>query len=445
MARHPMSAADAAWLRMDRPTNLMVVNGVLLFDEPLDRAAVEAVLTERLVERYPRFRQRIVEAGLPLRRPHWEDDPTFDLANHLWEVRLPPPGDEAALQAYVGRLMSRPLDRSRPLWEVHLVDGYGGGSAIVNRMHHAIADGIALSRVLISLTDEGPEPGLALADAPVDDHRSPLAALAHEGAEALVHPSRLVDAAHLAPGTAAALGKELLTPPDARTAFRGRNGLDKLATWSRPYRLVDVKRAAHGLGGTVNDVVLAAVAGALRDYLVGRGSAVHDLRALVPFNLWPLEKALPRDLGNHFGLIFCTLPVAVADPIERVAEVHRHMEHIKHSMEPAVSYGVLQTVGMTAPQLEKLVVDFFTTKATAVMTNVPGPRNPVWFAGHRVRRVIGWVPRSGDVGLGISIFSYDGEITVGFSVDAGLVPDPGTVIDALDAELDLLFAAAPAA
>jgi WS/DGAT/MGAT family acyltransferase len=443
MARHLMSAADAAWLHMDRPTNLMVVNGVLLFDEPLDRGVVEAVLAERLVARYPRFSQRVVEAGWPVRRTYWEDDPGFDLANHLWEVRLPPPGDQAALEAYVGRLMSRPLDRARPLWELHLVEGVAGGCAIVNRMHHAIADGIALSRVLLSLTDEGPEPGEALADAPVEPHVPAVASLLGQGAGLALHPSRVLGVAQLVPGTASALAKELLTPPDARTAFRGRNGLDKRATWSRPYPLADLKRGAHAHGATVNDVILAAVAGALREYLVGRSSAVHDLRALVPFNLWPLEKPLPRDLGNHFGLIFCTLPVAVADPIERVAEVHRRMQHIKDSMEPAVSFGVLRTVGLTAPQLEKLVVDFFTAKASAVMTNVPGPRRPVWFAGHRVRRVIGWVPRSGNVGLGISIFSYDGDVTVGFSVDAGLVPDPGTVIDALDAELDLLLAAVP--
>ncbi len=152
-----MSNADAAWLHMDRPQNLMVINGVLSFDEQVDWERLREVLQERLVGPFPRFRQRVREPRLGIGTPQWEDDPEFDLDLHLHHVALPAPGDRAALQAFVADRMAMPLDRSRALWEFHLVDGYGEGCAVVARMHHAIADGIALARVLFSLTDAGPD------------------------------------------------------------------------------------------------------------------------------------------------------------------------------------------------------------------------------------------------------------------------------------------------
>ncbi len=434
-----MSAADAAWLHMDQPHNLMVVNAVLMFDGDVERARVERVLRERLVDRFPRFRQRVVTPRLRLGLPHWEDVADFDVADHLVEVTLPAPGDDAALQDYVSAQMSVPLDRSRPLWQNHLIHGYRGGAALLSRMHHCIADGIALSRVFLSLTDQVTDHDV-VAD-PVGDRHGPLelaGALTHQTVDLLAHPGRLVDLAAHTPDTAAVLAKELLSPPDAPCAFRGRNGVAKRAVWSAPVPLADVKRAARAAGATVNDVLLGAMAGALRAYLLDRGDEAHDLRVMVPFNLRPLDQPLPRDLGNRFGLVFLSLPVAEADPERRVHEVHRRMDAIKASPEGPVSYGVLNGVGLTAPQLQRLLVDFFAAKATAVMTNVPGPAQPVSLDGVPVRRVIGWVPRSGDIGLGISIFSYCGEVTVGFSVDAGLIPDPERLIGAFEHELDLL-------
>ncbi|MGA9371270.1 MAG: wax ester/triacylglycerol synthase domain-containing protein, partial [Solirubrobacterales bacterium] len=139
-----MSHADAAWLHMDQPTNLMVITGVLWFDQPPDWDGVRETIRHRMVERFPRFRQRVVEGRAPLSGPHWEDDPRFDLDLHLHRVALPAPGDRDALQAFVADLMASPLDRSKPLWQFQLVDGYGEGAALVGRIHHCIADGIAL-------------------------------------------------------------------------------------------------------------------------------------------------------------------------------------------------------------------------------------------------------------------------------------------------------------
>ena len=156
---HSMPSADAAWLHMDRPTNLMIIHSVFWFDEPVDWNRFGETVEERLVEAYPRFRQRVVESRVPGRTPHWEDDPDFDIGTHIHHLALPAPGDQAALQELVGDLMVRPLDRSRPLWEMYTIDGYGDGAAVLVRMHHCIADGIALARVMLSLTDAAPDAG----------------------------------------------------------------------------------------------------------------------------------------------------------------------------------------------------------------------------------------------------------------------------------------------
>ena len=450
-----MSHADAAWLHMDQPTNLMVITGVLWFDEPPDWDAVRERITERMVEPFPRFRQRVVEGRAPLSGPHWEDDPNFDPDLHFHRVALPAPGDSAALQTYVADLMSNPLDRSRPLWHFHFLDGYGEGGAMVARIHHCIADGIALARVLFSLTDESPDAGIAPTDdiLRADDPGGPLrslirpaakaASLAREAAESVVHeaievgkdPSHLRDLAAEAKDDAAAIAKVLTLPSDPPTALKGELGVAQRVAWSRPIPLEDVKAVGHATGTTVNDVLLTAVAGALHSYLEGRETRVDELTAVVPFNLRPLDQPLPADLGNRFGLVYLPLPVGVEQRRERLQQIHRRMEQIKHSPEGAVSYGVLDAIGRTPVQIEKRLVDLFSTKGSAVMTNVPGPRQPVYMAGTPVRGVLVWAPTSGGVSMSVAIFSYAGEVTLGVMSDAGLVPDPEKIIEAFEPEL----------
>jgi diacylglycerol O-acyltransferase / wax synthase len=437
-----MGSADAAWLRMDRPTNLMVVNSVMWFDEPIDRERLRAVLAERLVDRFPRFRRRVVE---PLGVPLWEDDPHFDIDRHIHRLGLPAPGGREQLQELAADLMAMPLDRGKPLWDMYLVDGYGQGAAVIARMHHCIADGIALTRVLLSLTDGAGDDGLVAAD---DEHRglldrlaAPALAGAHEALELLIHPR--AEAAELG-DDARALAKLVLTGRDADTVLRGELGAARRVTWSRALPLRDIKRAGHRSGATVNDVVVCALTGALHAYLARRDSLVDEIRAMVPFNLRPLDEPLPRDLGNRFGLVYLALPVGIDDPAGRLAAVHERMEAIKHSPEAAVSYGILEAFGRTPPRLEQRLLDVFTTKTTAVLTNVPGPRQPVFLAGARLAGVLGWVPTAGAGGLGISILSYDGGLTVGLQADAGLVPDPETIVADYELEMAALTGATAA-
>ena len=437
MSSQRMSSADAAWLHMDRPTNLMVVNAVMWTDDPIDEDLAREVVRERLVERFPRYTQRIAEPRFGLGVPSWEDDPNFDLDLHLHHVALPAPGGEAELQALVADLMATPLDRSKPLWHTYLVDGYKGGSAVITRMHHAIADGIALARVLLSLTDERPGQGIAApTSTPAKRGRVSSAAhaaeaLAHESFELVVHPRTAID-------DAKALASLAFEPADKQSILKGPLGAARKVTWIDGIPLKTVKRIGHGTGTTVNDVLIAAMTGALHQYLEERGGPLDQITAMVPFNLRPLDEPLPRELGNRFGLVELHLPVGLGDREERLAAVHAEMEGIKGSAKPAMSYLVLGVIGNTPLPVEQRALDFFTRQATAVMTNVPGPKEPVYFAGAQVKGVLGWVPAAGEIGFGMCIFSYAGEVAVGLSVDAARVPDPERILTLFESELDEL-------
>lgn len=452
-----LSSADAAWLHMDRPTNLMVINSVLLFDQPVDWERLKQINQERLVDPYPKFAQRVVESRLPLRPAKWEDDPDFAIEHHMHHIALPAPGDDAALQELVGDLMTMPLDRNRPLWQEYMVDGYGEGAALIVRMHHCIADGISLARVMLSLTDSGSDAGIARAGRsdppasrllvggmPVPGTRLLGRAVragsgaARRGIEIATSPSQAVGlAAEIGRDAATAL-RLLLTPADAASAIKGDPGISRRVAWTHQLSLPEIQRIARAADATVNDVLLAAVTGAIRHYLQERGGPVVEIQAMVPFNLRPLDQPVPRELGNKFGLVFLPLPVGVSGGYRRLVEVHKRMDEIKHSRDGAVSFGLLSVTGLTPEPLERRIVDLFTAKGTAVMTNVPGPTKPVYLAGSPIRTVLIWAPTSGHIGMSVTIFSYCGEVTVGLMVDAALIPDPGEIVNALERELRAL-------
>ena len=439
---HSMSTADAAWLRMDRPTNLMIVNSVLWFDEPVDWEACRALFLERIVDRFDRFHQRAAD-GLPLTGPRWVDDPDFDADLHFHHVALPAPHDRRALEDFIGDRIATPLDHSRPLWAVYLIDDYGAGCAILMRIHHSIADGVALTRVMLSLTDGGDPTSAGIADSgrrpdPLGG-LAPIARaaglLAHEGIETLLHPRHARELAASAASDAQTLAKLLLSSADPHTAIRGEQHIAHRVAWSDPVDLWRVKRAGRGHGATVNDVLVAAVSGAVGRYLRAHGEDVEDVHALVPFNLRPLDRPLPRELGNQFGLVLLGLPVGIADPVARLGEVKRRMDAIKDSHEGALSFGILGLMGRTPAQVEQRLIDFFTAKGSMVLTNVPGPRRTLSLAGTPLGGVLVWAPCSGSVGMSVSVFSYANKVTVGFLTDAGMVPEPQELADAFRADL----------
>lgn len=453
--RETFAPVDAAWLRMEDSTNLMMITGVLAFEQPLDFARLQETVNRRLVSRFERFRKRAVNP--PNGTPYWEDDPDFNLASHVHQLALPEPGDQHVLQDLVSDMMSTPLDFNRPPWQFHLVQGYGKGCALVVRLHHCIADGIALVHVMLSMTDASPdapppEPATNNVQAAAskrasgrtsgifDRIRSTGETILREGQEIADKPERLFQLAQGGSDGVASLGKLLFMTPDPRTMLKGKLHVQKLAVWTEPMALDRIKAIGRVTGSTINDVLLAAAAGTLRRYLIEHGMPVGrdlNVRAVVPVNLRPLDRE--PNMGNRFGVVFLALPVGLPSAYDRLVELRERMNQIKHSPEAVVAFGILTAIGSSPEQVQEMAVNMFGSKATAVMTNVPGPREPIYLAGERIRSCMFWVPQSGRLGLGVSIFSYAGEVLVGFASDQGLIPDPQRLIDGYHEEIDELM------
>ena len=457
-----MSNVDAAWLGMDSPDNLMMVTGILHLDEPVDRDRLVEVLEHRLLARYPKFSQRPLPSGTPFEQPVWVDDPEFDLDRHLVEAgRL---AGEKELAALVSDLLARPLDMHHSPWQFHLVELARGpddgapATAVVARLHHCIADGIALASVLLSLTDDGPDiPAGTVHEVVTNDVRDPrrpgLRTRVAEGSSDVapvvgidpLHPRSLAQA-----WTSLRFGGRVLTTllgllfasRDPRTRLRGRVGVAKGAAWTANLDLAQVKKVATALGATVNDVLLAVVAGALRRHLQTYDDKVHDLRVFVPVDLRPRGEPVAPTLGNRFGIVFIKLPVGEPDPVARVHAVHQRMDEVKARAQATSTFVILAVVGALPGWGRRIAVRILGAKCTAIVTNVPGPQQPVFLAGARLARLVFWVPQAGSVGLGVSILSYAGEVSVGVAADRNLVPDPSRITDAVRAELGELVAAA---
>ncbi len=456
--RERMSSVDTAWLRMDRATNRMAIVGVLVLETPLAYERLKAALEARLL-RYERFRMRPHEE---FGSASWEEVPRFDLERQLRRVRLPGRGGPAALKRYVGRIVPRPFHPRRPWWEFHLVEAYEGGSAVVVRIHHSYADGVALIGVMLAMTSDSPDVAApdAPAEAPLPESGGgdgllaqlfePVAGAAsgalrlsgdllEQYMALLRNPQRLVGFARIAASVAAELAQLATLPDDSRTRFKGPAGTTKAVAWTDPLPLEEVKAVGKVLGCSVNDVLLATVAGALRRYLVEKGDDADgvELRAMVPVNLRP-----PGDsgrLGNRFGLVTLLLPVGIANPLARLYEVHQRMEALKRSYQPVIAFALLGLAGYLPRAAQQEMLDLLANKATAVMTNVPGPQQPLYLGGARLGQIMFWVPQSGDIGMGVSILSYNGGVQFGLITDAARVPDPEQVIAGFRPEFERLL------
>jgi WS/DGAT/MGAT family acyltransferase len=457
-SRERISNVDKAWLRMDRPTNLMQIVGVMLFDGELDFGRLRLAVEQRMLA-HRRFVQCAVAEGTGY---CWQDDPEFDLGNHLRRVARRGRLGKAGLQRFVADLVSRPLDPGRPLWEMLVVDTDLGGQALVLRIHHSIADGIALVSVVLALAD-----GM---EAARDSHRPPLASdydddddhehdvfwealwrpiadavlgsarfaldLRNQYGSLLSSPGQIIGIARAGRDIGVEIAKLALMANDSPTRFKGKPGTRKELAWCEPIPLAEVKGVGKVLGCSVNDLLLAAVAGSLRAYLVSRGDDVTgvEIRVMVPVNLrGPADQ---DTLGNRFGLVALELPVGIENPLARLFEVRERMAQLKGSYQAGLMLTILGIVGMLPKAIQQAVLDLLANKATAVMTNVPGPTSALYLAGARLRQPLFWVPQSGDIGMGVSILSYDGKVQFGLMTDHKLVPDPQSIVDRFASEFE---------
>ncbi len=434
-----MSGVDTAWLRMERPTNPMAITAVLIFRTTLTVARLKKALRERFLA-FDRFRQRPVQQASGY---YWEEDRLFDLDRHVHRIALPRPGGRRELQDLVSDLASTALDPERPRWQFHLVEGYGrSGSALVMRIHHCYADGVALMRVLLALTT-GAKPGQRSRGGLLGASLQWSGVLWQNYVELLLNPARALEYMQTGAGATLEAIKLLSLPPEPATRFRGELGLSKRVAWCEPLKLAAVKKAGKAFGCTVNDVLLAAAAGALGAYLTARREPVKglEIHVVVPVNLRSPESA--EALGNEFGLVFLGLPLGIADPVERLQAVHERMEALRRSPQPMLMLGLLGVAGQAPMAVQEQLLELFSAHATAVMTNVPGPQSRLRFAGAEIAEQMFWVPQSGGISMGASILSYAGQVQFGLMTDAGRVPDPERIVAQFPVEIARLQEAVP--
>ncbi|MGM0766386.1 MAG: wax ester/triacylglycerol synthase family O-acyltransferase [Pseudomonadota bacterium] len=443
-SKTPMSAVDRSWLRMDSPTNPMMISSVLVFDQPIAINRLKRTLTERFLC-FQRFRQRVIHEG---DRVYWQDDPLFDIDNHIHRIALPGNGGKDELQAVTSDLNSTSLDFRRPLWQIHYIDNYGGGCALLIRIHHCIADGISLVRVLLSLTDKTPEAKLSRLAIPPSVPAIPVGSslrrftnrvldsgqTALEQSRLFLHSLRQEPDYPLKMATAAGniamdLVKLGLAPFEPATGLRSPLSGRKQVAWAEPLSLAEVKLCGRALRGSVNDVLLCAATGALQRHFRETGEHIPNcgIRVAVPFNLRPLRQPI-ETLGNQFGLVLVCLPVEVADPIMRFRQVQENMNRLKRSYQAQVTYSLLDLFGRGPDILERRALALLSNKASAVLTNVPGPKEAVYLAGAKLIQPMFWVPQSGNIGIGMSIFSYAGTVQFGITIDRNIKADPNAVM-----------------
>jgi WS/DGAT/MGAT family acyltransferase len=425
--RERVASNDAMWLQ-DTATNLMVINAVLITDR-MDLATFRDAFRQRVIEagegeRFARFRYRIT--SLP-GTPHWETDPEFDIARHIFPARDPDLTTTEKLQGYVGAEASRPLPDDRPRWQIQVVEDFEPGtSAFVVRIHHSMGDGVSLVSVIFTLMEEMTAEHEA---APPKGGIRPAAGSPVNGL------LRALSIPFAAPGV---LLKRMLWRPDRHALHGPRVSGRKQVGWTSPLDIAVVKAAKNRFDATVNDVLMAAVSGALCRYIERHaGQIVERLRISMPVNV--RSPGEPLQLGNRFAAVPLELPAGIGQIGERVRAVKAEMDDLKRSVVPIVVYGIQRALLTVLPQgVSRGLIDFLANKCTAVVTNVPGPQREVTLAGRRVRSMMFWVPQRADIGVGISILSFAGMVQVGVLADTAIVPDAKELVRAFEEEFEAL-------
>ncbi|MGZ3451172.1 MAG: WS/DGAT domain-containing protein [Polyangiales bacterium] len=405
-----LSGVDAAWRRMDTSKQHATIVSLLVFDGHIERSALVGSVS-RSIEKHERFRARVHDRGIL--GATWELDPEFDMNRHV--TSAPPPRDARALRELISDLASEPFDPAHPLWQMVVTEWPGGGTAVISKIHHCLADGVALVRVLLGMTDEGtsitpPEVGWK----PENPEQLE---------EKLRHLGREADT----------LAKTLLLPSDPPSVLRGSLGPRKVVAWSSALDLERIRAIGATVSGTINDALTAAIAGGIQRYARDRGRPLeHDVRAMVPVFLAGAHEQ--KSLGNAFGLVYAALP-RIAEPRARLREAKARMDKIKSTPETSNAVAMLGLLGSLSPAVEQIGIRLFTAKASLVVTNVPGPPLPIHIMGVPLRSMTVWAPFAGDLALSVTAVSHRGELRLGVLSDANVIGHPEGLVDAIERDL----------
>ncbi|MGB7981767.1 MAG: wax ester/triacylglycerol synthase family O-acyltransferase, partial [Candidatus Nanopelagicales bacterium] len=449
-----LSSLDAGFLHLENDRQQMHVGSLLLFEGPVPAFEEFTAHLEACLDAVPRYRQRVQRMPLDLARPVWADDPHFSLAYHLRHTAIPSPGGDAQLRALVARVLSQRLDTDRPLWEMWLVEGLPEECwAVITKTHHAMIDGLAgneLMEIVLDRDRDAPrhtpvawrpraEPsrlelaasGVAgIAQLPVDLSRAAAGAV-----RALSSPGQVARAGAVRALGLASVGRSAASPT---SVLNGPLGPHRRWGWARA-ELADIKRVKEAAGCTVNDVVLAGIAGGFRAYLHTRGEDVENttIRALVPVSV--RTEAHEGRLGNQVTGMFADLPVHVPDPRARLEAVARQLDHLKNSGQ-AVSVEAMLSAGDFVPAtLMTLGARVYARTGQRVIntvtTNIPGPQYPIYLVGRRMLEMFPYIPVALGVRISIGIMSYDGHVAIGVTGDYDAVPDLDLLCTAIEDSL----------
>jgi diacylglycerol O-acyltransferase len=458
-----LSPLDVSFLYMETPTTPMHVGGVATFEPPptgFDHGRLVELISRRIAL-VPRYRQKVRWVPGHLANPVWVDDEDFDVTYHVRLSALPRPGTDAQLRDLVGRLMSRRLDRTRPLWEIYLVEGLSGGRvAIVTKTHHAMVDGVSAVDIGTVMLDVTAEPR----EVPYDDWRpsrgpGPAALVAGAYWDALKQPTQALEAARSAALDArstvervAGIGSGVLS--SVRTIARPAPGSPLNARIGEQRRfamaatdLDDYRRVRKAHGGTVNDVVLATVAGALRAWLLTRAEPVGPsttVRAMVPVSVRAEGTAA---MGNRVSSYFVDLPVGEGSAAVRLSQVSYAMRAHKDSGQSVGAEALVQLSGFAPPTIHALgarAASSITRRMfNLVVTNVPGPQFPLYAAGARMLQMYPVVPLAKGQAVSVGLTSYDGGVYYGLNADRDAMPDVDVLAACLEDSLAELVGTVP--
>ncbi len=484
-APHRLSALDAGFLYLERRSQPLHIAGIITFDDALDYERLIVDLAARL-HLVPRCTQRAVPMPLGFGYPTWEPDPAFDLRRHVRRRQLRPPGGDRELAALCAILYAQPLDRDHPLWEMHLIEGYDGadpprapgdvpamserargrggrGTALLVKVHHSMADGVAGVQLLAMLFDTVPNaaatpwgvpeprsqvepPGFArrLYDGVVE-RAAVRATQGRAVLELLARPRTALEQLRKTAETIGHVGRKYLAGAPA-TPFNGPIGTARQLGWVT-FSLSVARSIKRRVGASLNDLVLAVTSGALRRVLCDRNVDPDPLvlRAIVPVNRRGATES--RDLGNRISLMVAPVPVGIQDPIERMNRVRDATTELKATDEPAKIQRLLGLAELLPPAAHRLLgfVREPGKPINTVCTNVPGPPIPLYQQGVRVSRVLPFVPLVDGIGVAFAAFSYEDTLAIGITADPGLVPDVDVVASALRTSFEELSSASGAA
>lgn len=436
-----LSPLDASFLHLeDDGVSHMHIGSTTIFEGPLpSRDEVDDFIAGKL-PLVPRYRQKVRIPPAHLGRPAWVDDPHFNLGYHVRHTALPQPGGEAELRTLVGRLMSQRLDRDKPLWEIWKVEGLEDGHwALVSKTHHCMVDGVSGTDLLAVLLDQDPDPPEQVSDRWLP-HPEPstVQVVMSAVADLVTNPYQQFQALRATVGPLAEVRDSIadfvrglatvggVVRPLPPSSLNGPIGPHRRWDWARS-SLGDVKTIRAALGGTVNDVVLAAIAAGFRDLLLARG---EDPVGTVVRTLVPVSVRRPNERGtynNRVSAMFAELPVGISDPVDRLASIRTQMERLKEA-KGAVAGEVLTSLSGFAPAMLLALGTRVASRVpqrnfNTVTTNVPGPQRPLYVLGRRLLESLPFVPVQGHMRIGVAIVSYDGMLRFGITGDFDTAPD----------------------